>query len=737
MALQRKITLRNVKGTALTYAEMDQNLSSFFYSASLSSTDLLLHYTGSTTLGSPYTPTSITIPLNPLLATIQQLTVAGQNVGDIQYRIDNATLGASTLFKWDDINTRLGIGTPTPLATLHITHPDKHKPTSLRITTFTIGPKTATLDYYIGNTLVGTIGKAIGNTTDIYTIVSDLTSNAFTQIGGIKILQTNQRGHGIFTPPNRELTVQGEIGVGLDTTQNQGVIGNIVTPTGVSKVQQNSLPANSTNIGLLIESPKKLSGTVQTGGNVVIGVNSLATNQKYAFSVLTNDITGIYNTPLLTVVANQKIGINNPNPTQALDIVGNTTMTGDINIVGSATILDVQNSLGANSQILTRNSGTGLVQYVENLMPKGGIIMWSGSPTGLPTGWALCDGTGTVNGSPIPDLRERFIVGAGGDNAGIATKIYDRTGAAYGDHTFMYYGSPVQDSIDKVNTNVEHDAYFEFYPNSSDKVGLNGNPTGPYFMYDTGGNYFYYIDTDGKIQKGNTLDTGTRYSGTSTTPFIQTSVSNTPQQPANWSGDLYYAPIEGYSLAYGFYHIYQKKFELNGQVSTGNNLWYWIFDKRHQNYSLVRGTFNGDASIGTQASSVFYYKTGPSTGHSYTPFQEYANPGVPTTDVNNGRPIRFNARRIQISGIAWPERGYNVGEKGGFNDVQITNTTMPNHTHIAQRWSGGFGPTGNGDLSRGYGYKNNTRITSNAGGDQPHENRPPYYALAFIIYTGV
>lgn len=44
-------------------------------------------------------------------------------------------------------------------------------------------------------------------------------------------------------------------------------------------------------------------------------------------------------------------------------------------------------------------------------VPAGGIIMWSGSPTAIPTGWALCDGT---NGTP--DLRERFIVGAGGDN---------------------------------------------------------------------------------------------------------------------------------------------------------------------------------------------------------------------------------------------------------------------------------------------------------------------------------
>jgi hypothetical protein len=41
-------------------------------------------------------------------------------------------------------------------------------------------------------------------------------------------------------------------------------------------------------------------------------------------------------------------------------------------------------------------------------VPSGGIIMWSGSVGSIPTGWFLCNG---ANGTP--DLRNRFIVGAG------------------------------------------------------------------------------------------------------------------------------------------------------------------------------------------------------------------------------------------------------------------------------------------------------------------------------------
>ena len=46
----------------------------------------------------------------------------------------------------------------------------------------------------------------------------------------------------------------------------------------------------------------------------------------------------------------------------------------------------------------------------QNAVPKGAIMMWSGSLTNIPSGWALCNGS---NGTP--DLRNKFIVGAGDD----------------------------------------------------------------------------------------------------------------------------------------------------------------------------------------------------------------------------------------------------------------------------------------------------------------------------------
>jgi microcystin-dependent protein len=52
-------------------------------------------------------------------------------------------------------------------------------------------------------------------------------------------------------------------------------------------------------------------------------------------------------------------------------------------------------------------------------VPSGGIIMWSGSIAAIPTGWLLCNGSNST-----PDLRDRFVVGAG------STYAVDATGGA-------------------------------------------------------------------------------------------------------------------------------------------------------------------------------------------------------------------------------------------------------------------------------------------------------------------
>lgn len=48
--------------------------------------------------------------------------------------------------------------------------------------------------------------------------------------------------------------------------------------------------------------------------------------------------------------------------------------------------------------------------YADNGVPSGTVVAWYGIISNIPAGWVLCDGT---NGTP--DLRGRFLVGAGSD----------------------------------------------------------------------------------------------------------------------------------------------------------------------------------------------------------------------------------------------------------------------------------------------------------------------------------
>lgn len=45
------------------------------------------------------------------------------------------------------------------------------------------------------------------------------------------------------------------------------------------------------------------------------------------------------------------------------------------------------------------------------LMPKGGIIMWSGAIAAIPAGFVVCNGANIEGFGVVPDLRGRFIVG--------------------------------------------------------------------------------------------------------------------------------------------------------------------------------------------------------------------------------------------------------------------------------------------------------------------------------------
>ena len=76
---------------------------------------------------------------------------------------------------------------------------------------------------------------------------------------------------------------------------------------------------------------------------------------------------------------------------------------------------------------------------------------------------------------------------------------------------------------------------------------------------------------------------------------------------------------------------------------------------------------------------------------------------------------------------------YSLGNTGGANSVTLTLNQIPAHTHTYERTDVGINvndrpwPASNNDCDM------TNQNTSSAGGGQSHENRPPYYALMFIM----
>lgn len=77
---------------------------------------------------------------------------------------------------------------------------------------------------------------------------------------------------------------------------------------------------------------------------------------------------------------------------------------------------------GFDADLIDGNHFSDLLAAV---MPIGAIMIWSGTDATVPSSWHICDG-GTYGGYATPDLRDRFVIGAGdtyavGDTGGPAS----------------------------------------------------------------------------------------------------------------------------------------------------------------------------------------------------------------------------------------------------------------------------------------------------------------------------
>lgn len=80
-----------------------------------------------------------------------------------------------------------------------------------------------------------------------------------------------------------------------------------------------------------------------------------------------------------------------------------STHVGHLNGVSS----NIQTQLNALSTSITNTNNN-----LASAVPTGMVMMWSGASSAIPSGYVLCDGSNST-----PDLRDRFVVGAGNSYA--------------------------------------------------------------------------------------------------------------------------------------------------------------------------------------------------------------------------------------------------------------------------------------------------------------------------------
>lgn len=434
------IILRTNKGSALTYDEMDRNQSQFFYSSSLHDTKIRLHYTGSDSLTTTedYGPTryhEIEIGGSTTTTTITN-TIAGDNT-QIQFN-NNGEFGASSNLVFDHINKLIGIGTASPQDRLDI-QGSASQPAAITLRGFsgTANENSAKVNFNEGSTLIGKVGRTDGDNSNLYIVNNkQLNGSTYGQVhigtgpdgDDDSITVATFSGRSSYKPrfgintktPNRQGTFCGAEGIGISSTAfnvEQSILQPIPsvilqssTSTGLSKLR----PHQSHPAGLLIASPED-----STGGNVIVAINS-DLDKKEGFNII-NGFAGDYSNSevIATFQASGKVGINTNFPEDTgLTVDGIISGSGNLSVEGTATVGDIATGTADNTSAVVATS-TGLIQKIAAApVPLGGIIMWSGTIANIPNGWTLCNGSGGANDITVPDLRDKFIVGATADGAG-------------------------------------------------------------------------------------------------------------------------------------------------------------------------------------------------------------------------------------------------------------------------------------------------------------------------------
>jgi hypothetical protein len=142
-----------------------------------------------------------------------------------------------------------------------------------------------------------------------------------------------------------------------------------------------------------------VSGNI-SAGNVAAAQGTFTNVQGTLLTASQTNITAVGTLGSLAVTGN--ITANNVSINNTANFVGPVTFN--------------SNAQGVTAAITDNSVNLATTEFVRNILPAGIVVMWSGAVINIPNGWFLCDGANST-----PDLRDRFVIGAGSTYAVDAT----------------------------------------------------------------------------------------------------------------------------------------------------------------------------------------------------------------------------------------------------------------------------------------------------------------------------
>jgi len=194
---------------------------------------------------------------------------------------------------------------------------------------------------------------------------------------------------------------------------------NILDGLTATTSDLNNVSGINTSVQTQLDAKVDLAGDTMTGALVLSADPTVALGAATKQYVDTQVAGVVDSAPATLDTLNELAAALGDDANFATTVTNSLALKANSADLGTAASLDV----GTSANNVVQLDGSAKLPAVDGSaltgiegVPSGVIAMWSGSTASIPTGWVICDGNNST-----PDLRDRFIVGAGSTYAVAAT----------------------------------------------------------------------------------------------------------------------------------------------------------------------------------------------------------------------------------------------------------------------------------------------------------------------------